>query len=285
MPQSLKVIKNRIKSVGNTKKVTNAMQMVSVVKLNRVAKVLYAIRPYILKLEGILNNLVALGSDNRHPLLEKRVTVKKKALCVITSDNGLCGFYNTGVLHTAVDFLSRNSQDDIVIISVGKRGYSFFKNRAVTVHNVYLGLNGRYNYEVADKISNELINLFLKKNVDEVWCAHTHFETAVIQRPSLEKILPVEPRNVTREEYIIEPEVDLLLNELVFESIIMKMRRIIAEGFTAEHASRVVAMKLATDNARELLVNLTLIRNKIRQSAITQEIMEIASSVEALKGL
>jgi len=92
MPQSLKVIKNRIKSVGNTQKVTNAMQMVSVAKLNRVAKVLYAIRPYTLKLEGLLNNLASFEHKSGHPLLEKRFPVKKKALCVITSDNGLCGF-------------------------------------------------------------------------------------------------------------------------------------------------------------------------------------------------
>lgn len=284
MPQSLKVIRNRIKSVGNTQKVTNAMQMVSVAKLNRVAKVLYTIRPYTLRLEGLLNKLASLEHKSGHPLLEKRVTVKKKALCVITSDNGLCGFYNTGVLHLAGEFLSRNEKEDILVIAVGKRGYSFFKSRGVAVHNIYLGLNGRYNHKVSDKISKELIDLFLKKEVDEVWCAHTHFETAVIQRPSLEKILPVEPKNITRKEYIVEPEAGFLLDELVFESIIMKMRRIIVEGFTSEHASRVVAMKSATDSARELLSNLTLVRNKIRQTAITQEIMEIVSSVEALKG-
>ncbi|MCX5657025.1 MAG: F0F1 ATP synthase subunit gamma, partial [Candidatus Omnitrophica bacterium] len=162
MSQSLKVIKNRIKGVGDTQKVTNAMQMVSVAKLNRVAKILYAIRPYILKLEGLLNNLAALESEIGHPLLEKRMPVKKKALCVITSDNGLCGLYNTGVLHSVEDFLSRNGKDDI-IIAVGKRGYNFFKSKAVAVHSVYLGLNGRYNYEVADNISKELIDLFLKK--------------------------------------------------------------------------------------------------------------------------
>jgi len=283
MPQSLKVIKNRIKSVGNTQKVTNAMQMVSVAKLNHVAKVLYAIRPYTLKLEGLLNNLAYIG-DKINPLLEKRVPVKKKALCVITSDNGLCGFYNTGVLRIAEEFISRNGAKDIIVIAVGKRGYNFFKSRAMEVHSVYLGLNGRYDHEVSDKISQELIDLFLKKYVDEIWCAHTHFETAVIQKPSLEKILPVEPKKVTMEEYIVEPSANLLLDELVFESITMKMRRIIIEGFTAEHASRVVAMKLATDSARELLSSLTLVRNKIRQTAITQEIMEIVSSVEALKG-
>lgn len=284
MPQSLKVIKNRIKSVGNTQKVTSAMQMISVAKLNRVAKVLYAIRPYTLKLEELLSNLASLGENNGSLLLEKRVPVKKKALCVITSDNGLCGFYNAGVLRITEEFIARNGKDGFTVIAVGKRGYSFLKSRGVAVHNVYLGLNGRYNHEVSDKISQELINLFLNKDVDEVWCAHTHFETAVMQKPSLERILPIETKNVTRVEYIVEPDADTLLNELMFESITMKMRRIIIEGFTAEHASRVIAMKSATDSARELLSNLTLVRNKIRQTAITQEIMEIISSVEALKG-
>jgi len=187
-------------------------------------------------------------------------------------------------LHVANEFLSHNGKEDILVIAVGKRGYSFFKSREVAVHSVYLGLNGRYDQKVSDKVAKDLIDLFLNGDVDEVWSAHTHFETAIIQKPSLEKILPVEPKKAVREEYIVEPEADVLLNELVLESVIMKIRRIIIEGFTAEHASRVVAMKSATDSARELLNNLTLIRNKIRQTAITQEIMEIVSSVEALKG-
>ncbi|MDO8535698.1 MAG: ATP synthase F1 subunit gamma [Candidatus Omnitrophota bacterium] len=284
MPQSLKVIKDRIVSVENTRKVTGAMQMVSLAKLSRVDKVLYAIRPYSLKLEGILNKLVAMNLKEIHPLLEKRTPVKKRLLCVITSDNGLCGSYNTSILQVAMDFISRHGKENVIVVTVGKRGYNFIKTRGITAHSVYSGLNGRYNYETADKISGEFTDLFLGKKVDEVWCAHTHFETAMIQRPGTEKMLPLEPKNVTAREYIVEPDAAALLNELAMESIIMKMRRIIAEAFTAEHASRVVAMKSATDNAKELLGVLELTHNKIRQSFITQEIMEIISSAEALKG-
>jgi len=284
MSQSLKVIKNRIKSVGNTQRVTNVMQMVSLSKLNRAAKILYAIRPYSLKVEELLNNLVAFKPEARHPLLEKRIPPGKKVLCVITSDNGLCGFYNTGILRLAEDFIARNGRENVMVVAVGRRGYSFLKNRSVMIHDAYLGLNGRYDSDVADKISKDLIKLFLENGVDEVWCAHAHFETSLIQNPSLEKIIPVEPKSVLGKEYILEPEAGILLNELIFEGIIMKIRRIIIEGFTAEHASRVIAMKLATDSAQELLGNLTLVGNKIRQSTITQDIMEIISSAEALKG-
>ena len=284
MPQSLKVIKDRITSVENTRKVTNAMQMVSLAKLSRVDKILYAIRPYALKLEGILNRLVAMQPGGNNPLLEKRMPIKKKLLCVITSDNGLCGSYNTGILQATMEFISHNERDDILVVAVGKRGYNFLKARGITAHNVYLGLNGRYNYEIADKISAEFTDLFLKKKVDEVWCAHVHFETAIVQRPGIEKMLPFEPESVAAEECIVEPDAGTLLNELAIESIIMKMRRILAEAFTSEHASRVVSMKAATDNAKELLEKLKLAHNKIRQSFITQEIMEIISSVEALKG-
>lgn len=284
MPQSLKVIKDRIVSVENTRKVTNVMQMISLAKLSRVDKILYAIRPYVLKLEGILNKIVAMQPEGNYPLLEKRIPVKKILLCIVTSDNGLCGSYNTGILQAAMNFISRNEKKDILVVAIGKRGYNFLKARGVIAHSVYLGLNGRYNYEVADKISGEFTDLFLEKKVDEVWCVHTHFETAIIQRPSTEKMLPFEPKSVMAKEYIVEPAAAALLNELAIESIIMKMRRIIAEALTAEHASRLVAMKSATDNAKDLLEKLELTHNKIRQSLITQEIMEIVSSVEALKG-
>jgi F-type H+-transporting ATPase subunit gamma len=227
---------------------------------------------------------VAMQPQGAHPLLEKRIPVKKRLLCVIASDNGLCGFYNTGILQAAEAFLSQNEREHTQVIAVGKRGYNFLKNKGAVVHNAYLGLNGRYDYEVADKISKEFVGLFLEKNIDEVWCAHTHFETAMIHRPSIEKILPFEPKSVMAQKYIVEPDIVTLLDKLAMESIIIKMRRIIAEAFSAEHASRVIAMKSATDNARELLGRLTHARDRIRQSSITQEMMEIISSSEALKG-
>jgi len=284
MPQSLKAIKGRIKSIQNTRKVTNAMQMISVAKLNRVDKVLFALRPYALALENLLDNLVALQPEGRHPFLVKRSPVKARALCIITSDNSLCGLYNTIVLRVAEDFLVRYGQENVLVSVIGRRGYSFCKSRKIAPQSVYLGLNGRYDAATADKVSSELIGLFLQGKADEVWCAHAHFENVVTLKPSLEKVLPLEPKRVEARQYIVEPRVEVMLEKVALETIIMKMRRVIAEGFTAEHAARVVAMKAATDNAKELLEVLTLTRNKMRQASITQEILEIISSAEALRG-
>ncbi len=283
MAISLKGIKNRIKSVENTQKVTYAMQMVSVAKLNRVDKVLLAIRPYCLRIEGLLDHLASMPDAPSHPLFAKRVPVGRKLLCVITSDNGLCGSYNTGLLRSVDEFMRQNTPESFDVIAIGKKGFNFLRSKGLSIRRSCLGLNGRYDHARADEISREFLDLFTNQKVDEVWCAHTHFETAVIQRFSLEKILPIEPKKVEAKEFIVEPDLDFVLHELAEHSVMMKMRRIIAESFTSEHASRVMAMKGATENAGELLGNLLVARNKIRQASITREILEIISSSEALK--
>ncbi len=284
MAQSIKQIKNRIRSVENTKKVTGAMQMVSVAKLNRIDKQLYALRPFSVKLVVLLNNLASHPDAPFSALLEKRKPGGDIALCVITSDNGLCSLYNQNVFHVAEEFIKNNSKTRIKLIVVGQKGVNYFKRRNTQLAGFHIGLNANYSDKTCDQITDELAGLFLGRQVDKVYVAYTHFENSLVQKAVVERLLHIGTEQIKPVEYILEPDLKSILVEMIPQYLKVKMRLILLESFTSEHASRTVAMKAATDNAKELLERLILSRNKIRQAAITQEILEISSSVEALRG-
>lgn len=284
MAQSLRQIKNRIKSVENTQKVTSAMQMISVAKLNHIDKKLFLARPYFVRLESFLYDLLAGVEENNSVFLRKKQTLAPVVLCIITSDTGLCGNYNHNIIKFAEDFIKKIGLSNINLVLIGQKGFRYFKNKNVTILKSYLGLNGKYSKEVADEINNYLVDLFLNDLAREVHIIYTHFENALVYKPKVDKFLNLEAKEQKKIDYIAEPDINLILEEIIKKYITMKMRLVMLEAFTSEHASRTVSMKSATDNADELLDSLVTLRNKVRQAGITQEIMEIISSVEALKG-
>lgn len=284
MIQSLRQIRKRIRSVENTKKIMRAMEMVSAAKLNRAQALLAASRPYFFKLDSVLKNLLTSTKEACHPLIEERALKEKAALCLITSDSGLCSTYNDNIIRLAEDFINQYGMEDIKLVAVGRKGFNFFKKMGVEISHAYVGLHGRYSSEIADKVGKALTDLFLSKEADEVYVAYTHFASALRYKPTLEKFLNVERNKDRQIEYILEPNIDRVLEELIPRYVAAKMRLILLESFTSEHSARMVAMKAADDNAEELIDNLTLIRNKARQAAITKEVLEVASTAEALKG-
>jgi len=283
MAQNLRQIKNRIRSIDNTHKVTSAMEMISVTKLSRANKILSGIKPYFAKLDQIFNRLLSSQGALVHPLLETK-TESCVCLCLITSDSGLCGTYNNNVIRFAEDFINRKGKEKVKLVIVGKKGFNYFKSRQVQILNSYIGLNGKYSEKTADQISASLISIFLKNQASEVYVAYTHFERGMINKPVLMKLLNIDIPATGGGRYILEPGIDLILNDFIVKYIYSKMRLILLGSFATEHASRAVAMKSATDNAKELSLGLILLRNKVRQAAITQDILEIISSAEALKG-
>ena len=283
MLQNLRQIKNRIRSIDNTHKVTSAMEMISVTKLNRANRILLGFKPYFEKLNQVLNKLLSSQGPLIHPFLETKPE-SYVCLCLITSDGGLCGVYNNNIIHFAEDFINRKGKDKVKLVIVGKKGFNYFKNKQVQILNSYIGLNGRYSQNSADQISALLIDIFLKNQASEVYVAFTHFERAIISKPTLMKLLNMDIPTAGGRRYIFEPGINLLLNDFITKYIYSKMRLTLLEAFATEHASRAVAMKSATDNAKELSQGLILLRNKVRQASITQDIMEIISSAEALKG-
>jgi len=285
MLQSLKAIKNRIRSIENTRKVTSAMQMISATKLNRLGNALSLSRPYFQRLQALLNNLTKGIDMAFNPFFKARPVKERIVLCVITSDNGLCGAYNNNIIHLAEGFISNYEKDKIRLVIAGKKGYNYFKKfYNDNILHAYLGLNGIFSQEVSDEIAKRLIDIFLSQEADEVHIAYTHFKNALVNKPLITKFLGIEQGAGEKIDYIFEPDILQVLQELVPKYLAMKIEFILLEAFTCEHSSRLISMKMATENAKDLLHQLTLLKNKVRQANITREIIEIISSAEALKG-
>lgn len=284
MIQSLSAIKRRMQGVKNVHKVTRAMEVVSAVKLSRMKSALLAYRKYFSGVNNIAGNVLAAIQDCGHPLLGKRDEVKRVAVCVISSDAGLCGIYNHAVLTSAEDFISRLGKDPALLVSVGKESTDYFRRREVAIKRQFNELRGRYRTEFALKIADYLISLFLNKEADEVYLVYARFQTTLRHTPVVEKLLNIEfPAAASGVRYIFEPDQGGFLNELIPRYIYGKVSSALLEAFTSEHSARMVAMKNATDNAEELMDGLTLLKNKMRQAGITREVIEIASAAEAIK--
>ncbi len=282
---SLRQIKRKIRSIESTKKITRAMQMVSAAKLSRIESLLFSERPYCLKLESIMNRLFSAVKTTAHPLLEDRLEKKYLALCVITSDSGLCSTYNENIIRLAESFIGKYGRDNVKLVAIGKRGFSYFKKRGFNITHSYVGLSGRYSEEIAEVVVKALTNLFLYGQADEVYIAYTHFAGTLRYKPILRKFLNIGAEKETREyEYILEPNEESVLDELMPRYLQAKINDMLIDAFTSEHSQRMSAMQAATDNATELIDSLTLMRNKARQAAITKEIIEVSSAAEGLKG-
>ena len=285
MIQSLKQIKNRIRSIGNTRKVTSAMEMISVAKLNRMNKALLTLKPYCQHLESLLNDALGGMEEASHPFLRGAVNREKAALCVITSDSGLCGVYNNAIIRFADEFIAERGAGRVRLITVGRKGSNHFRGReGLEIAHSYAGLLGRYSPRIADEVASLLMGMYLRQDVHEVYLAYTHYETALIQRPVVQKILNIERSVSARSGYLFEPGPARILEVLLPKYVVSRLRLAFLEAFTSEHAARTIAMKMATDNADELLQALVMLRNKVRQATITQEIMEVIAASEALKG-
>lgn len=279
-------LKNRIRSIESTRKIARAMELVSNTKLRRVAIRGAALRPYSDRLEEIFRNLLTAQEAVSHPLLEEREKKKSVALCVVTSDSGLCGPYNANILQAAQKFLTTISKKEIRIIPVGKRGFTYFRRHGYTVPRSFLGLNGRYQESVFKEISGYLQDLFLRGEADEVYVAYTRFENNVRHHPMVEKFLNIpSPRpKAPRGDFILEPNFSRILETIIPEYIDLKVCSFILHSFACEHSARIIAMSMAKENAIELLDQLNLLQNKMRQASITKEVAEIITAAEALRG-
>lgn len=284
MTQDITAVKARMRSVKNIRKITRAMEMVSMVKLNRVRSSLFAMRNYFGKLESVLNDFLAHTGYVSHPLLEEREKSGKVGLCVITSDTGLCSIYNDAVIKASEIFIEKFRKENVRLVTVGKEGHKHFKKHEFAIKASYLDLHGRYSPKLSFKIAQDLTDLFLGREADEVYIAYTHFESTLRHKPRVEKFVNIKFTAGDYKDYLIlEPDINGVADLLIPKYLSEKFHLIILEALTSEHAARMFAMKTATDNADDLMDELTLLRNKARQAAITKEVIEIASGAEAMK--
>jgi len=285
---TLKAIRKRIGSVRNTQQITRAMKMVSAAKLRRAQDAAVAARPYAEKMTELLNNVAARVSSEAHPLLRAREE-KKVLLAVFTSDRVLCGGYNANLIRAAEAFMRKNSDKEVELALVGRKGADYFRRRRRAIADRYTGILAVPADEMAAEIGEKLIARFSDGETDAVYILYSRFRSALSQVPTLEKILPValeESAAASAEhatEYLYEPGLEQLLASLLPRITDVAIQRALLEATASEHGARMTAMDSATGNASKMIGSLTLQMNRARQASITRELMEIIGTAEALK--
>jgi F-type H+-transporting ATPase subunit gamma len=287
---SLKSIKKRIVSVKNTGQITKAMKMVSAAKLRRAQENVVAARPYASKLSEVLGRLAGNVPADCSPLLQRREGSDKLLLVVVTSDRGLCGGFNVNLCKAADRFVKERKANysDLKIMTLGKKGYDFFKRRHPVWKN-HPNLQANCNYQTAALLAEGVIEGYLAEEYDEVHIVYNEFRSVMSQEITFTQLLPVTPpvsvaQDVEPREYIYEPSQAELLTELLPKHIEVQIFKTLLESLAGEHGARMTAMDSASKNATEMIGKLTLIYNRARQAAITKELMEIISGAESVKG-
>ncbi|CAN5281550.1 ATP synthase F1 subunit gamma [soil metagenome] len=287
---SLLDMRRRIKSVKNTQQITKAMKMVAAAKLKRAQDRVTAARPFAQKMSQILGSLSAkIGDEFSSPLMDARGD-EKYLIVLVSADKGLCGGFNTNIMKATQNFLNENAGKQSEMIPVGRKGRDFFKRREMRFTEEYIGLTGTgvVKYEDAAEIAQNIIKTFTEdKTIDKVFLVFTEFKTVLSQKPVVEQLLPIpkissegEPSDA-QAEYIYEQPASEIFGKLLPKQIETQIYRSMLESVASEQGSRMTAMDSASKNAGELIDTLTLNMNRIRQAAITKEIIEVVSGAAA----
>jgi F-type H+-transporting ATPase subunit gamma len=287
---SLIDIRRRVRAVKSTQQITKAMKMVSSSKLRRAQERILKSRPYAQEMLRVFNNLATRTDNAAHPLLNDDPLAARTLLIVITADRGLCGSFNTNVAKAALQFTidQPKSPDgrDVAMALVGRKARDFFQRRGFDVMYEEIGLFQNVKWSHAQAIASTAIKEFLGPDISSVYLVYNEFKSVISQRVVIEKLLPI-PRLEVRSEgvqsadYLFEPDPGQLLNTLLPMHVAVQVNRALLESSAAEHAARMQSMDSATRNAKEMVDRLTLYMNKVRQAAITREIIEVVSGAQA----
>ncbi len=287
---SLKDIKTRIDSVKTTRQVTSAMKMVSAAKLKKAQDDIVQIRPYADKLSEIMFDLVnAMDSGKSIPLAEQR-EVDRVLIVMITSNRGLCGAFNSSIVKEVNriikgDYSSHYKNGFLDVIAIGKQGEKLLKSLEITCTKEYNDIYNNLKFNNVEIISNQIISDFLSHKYDKVILVHNEFINAAVQNICVSQFLPLELPKLPygfSTQYIYEPGQDAIINEIVPLTLKTLFFKTLLDSVASEHGARMTSMHKATDNATELIGDLELSYNKARQTAITNEILEIVGGAEAL---
>ena len=291
---SLLDIRRRVRAVKSTQQITKAMKMVAASKLRRAQERIQQARPYASQMLRVLNSLASRVDPSSHPLLDERKTPRangRSLLIVITADRGLCGSFNTNVIKAAGTFIAESAGREAALGLIGRRGRDYFVRRGVRVLYEQVNLFAALKFEDAKAIAQMAIEAFVNGEVDSVHLANNEFKSVLQQRVVVERLLPI-PRETfspTAEksaaqtvEYLYEPAPEELFRQLIPSHVEVQIYRALLESSAAEHAARMTAMDAATRNSAEMIEQLTLYMNKVRQAAITREIIEVVSGAQAL---
>lgn len=287
-------IRRRIKSVKNTQQITKAMKMVSAAKLRRAQDRVVTARPFANKMGEVLGELAKrTDEDFHHPLLDMRGD-QRYLLVLVTADKGLCGAFNTNLTKAAQQFMRDNADKQIELMAIGRKGRDFFRNRRAVIASEYIGLTGKGRVEFSEAldVARAIIKLYTDDTgIDKVFLIYNEFKSVLSQRVVLEQLLPVarakepEPETksaVTLVDYIYEQPPAEMFSQLLPRLIETQIFRALLESIASEQGARMTAMDSASKNASELIDSLTLNMNRVRQAAITNEIIEVVSGAAAL---
>jgi F-type H+-transporting ATPase subunit gamma len=284
-------MRRRIKSVKNTQQITKAMKMVAAAKLKRATDRVTAARPFAVKMSEVLSQLSSNVSDFSHPLLDERGD-EKYLIVLVTADKGLCGGFNANLIKATQRFLKENSDKNAEMIPVGRKGRDFFRRREIEFVEEYVGMTGSGQVVHADAmaIAERIIKTFTEdETVDKVFLVFTQFKTVISQEVKIEQLLPIPKieaedtgdKDAPQAEYLYEQPASEIFGKLLPKQVETQIYRAMLESVASEQGSRMTAMDSASKNAGELIDSLTLNMNRIRQAAITKEIIEVVSGAAA----
>ena len=278
--------RRRIRSVKNTQQITRAMKFVAAARLRRAQEAALAARPYAKELVRVLRSTISRIAEPQHPLLARRPEEKVLAL-VLTGERGLAGAFNTNILRKANEFFRANKGRKLSVIPVGKKGRDALRKAGFNLIAEYINVLARVEFGAVREISNLVTDLYAKGEIDSVYIIFSEFKTVMSANLTVEKLLPVDPAHVQERaeaaagsaqvDYIYEQPEEQLLDRLLPRYVESQVQRAMLESSAAEHAARMTAMESATKNAGDVIEALTLHMNKVRQAAITKEIIEIVS--------
>ncbi|HBQ29425.1 ATP F0F1 synthase subunit gamma [Peptococcaceae bacterium SCADC1_2_3] len=281
---SIRDLRRKIKSVESTQQITKAMKAVAAAKMRRAQEDVVSARPYARRLREVLGRVAISASSVRHPLLEVREP-KKVAFLIVTADRGLCGGFNSNLIRLTSQEAKNFTEVDF--ICAGRKGRDFFRRLRRNIIFEYIGLGETVRVDQAREIAAFVMQKYEQKELDVVYVTYSEFVNVLIQRPKIAKLLPIEPPEesgeVKKVDYIFEPEAEEIMAEMLPMYVENFIFHALLESKASEQSARMTAMDNATENANEIIGQLTLQMNKARQAAITKELLEIVSGAAALE--
>jgi F-type H+-transporting ATPase subunit gamma len=290
---SLLDIRRRVRAVKSTQQITKAMKMVAASRLRRAQERIQQARPFATEMLRVLNSLATRVDPTSHPLLDERKTPRaggKSLLFVITADRGLCGSFNTNAIKAASTFIVEDPAREVALGLIGRRGRDYFARRGFEVRYEEVNLFQALQFTHAQRIAGAAIDAFTQGQADSVYLVYNEFKSVMSQRIVVERLLPIprleiEPAKgivIPQIEYLYEPSPAELFNTLIPRHVEVQAWRALLESNAAFYAAQMTAMDSASRNAADMIDQLTLYMNKVRQAAITREIIEVVSGAEAL---
>ena len=283
-----KEIRTKIKSVENTRKITRAMEMVAAAKMRKAQDRMRAARPYAEKIRTVAAHLSRANPEYKHPFLVKREGIKNVGLIVVTSDKGLCGGLNTNVLRLAINRMKswEGEGKGLLVCPIGNKGLGFMNRVGAKVKSHLTGLGDTPHIETLIGAVKVMLDAYVAGEIDAIHISYNHFVNTMKQEPCVEQLLPLGGEQMGTAEgnwdYIYEPDAKPVIDALLVRYIESLVYQSVVENMASEQSSRMVAMKAASDNAKDVIADLKLVYNKARQAAITREISEIVSGAAAV---